>query len=379
MSTRTWGVYGPEQRGKRWRIRVRAPHGEWRYRTFARKSEAEEYKRAVQLELDKEAIQRRAAELYAEADKALAQAEALEGQRFTVSEVMAQYECYMRFEKQNKWNSVKTALFRMRALLRPVWDEHIATITVQRAREVYQARVSTGVSAATHRAELRDVRTMWRWLHGKGWVITNPWGQVAPVGRVRRGKEQLRGYEARQLSEVALCQAQGMDMGDERWAESRQEGALAVLCALFLGMRAGEVVALTVRDVADGEVYIARGKTENATRRLWVPEPLWSLLHRRALAVKRAGRDRLFEHRREWVRDNTKRLCRAAGVPEVCAHSLRGLHATLATEAGIAAQAVAAQLGHATPAITQAHYTRPEATTAASQRAVLRVLQGGHS
>jgi integrase len=64
-------------------------------------------------------------------------------------------------------------------------------------------------------------------------------------------------------------------------------------------------------------------------------------------------------------------------VPEVCAHSLRGLHATLATEAGATGEAVAVQLGHASPEITRTHHTRPEATAGARQRVVLQVLNGG--
>jgi len=41
-----------------------------------------------------------------------------------------------------------------------------------------------------------------------------------------------------------------------------------------------------------------------------------------------------------------QRICRAAKVPEVTAQGMRGLHGTLAVDAGVTSQAVAAALGH---------------------------------
>lgn len=49
-------------------------------------------------------------------------------------------------------------------------------------------------------------------------------------------------------------------------------------------------------------------------------------------------------------------LCKLANVPRVCPHSLRGLHATLAVEEGVAGEAVARALGHTTFEMTAKHY-----------------------
>jgi integrase len=376
--SRSWLIYGPEPRGSKWRIRFRAPAGTWGSRTFASEAAAGEYRQALASQLEKEDWFHRAAQLYAEADKALAQAQALEGGKRTVSAAMDAYEHYLRFDKQNKESSIETTLYRFRALLAGELREiPIIAFTKRRAAEAYRARVDAGVSAATHRGELRAARTLWRWLIKRGWAAANPWVDIEPVGRVQRGKEQLRAHEARTFYAAALRQAEGIDVGRGRLARTRQEGAQAALCALKLGLRAGEIVGLAVRDVGAGELCVTEGKTANAARRVKVPEPLVRLLEDRARTVRGRGGDRLFDHRPGWVRDHTQRLCRVAGVPEVCAHSLRGLHATLATEAGATGEAVAAQLGHASPEITRTHYTRPEATAGARQRVVLQVLEGG--
>ena len=62
-----------------------------------------------------------------------------------------------------------------------------------------------------------------------------------------------------------------------------------------------------------------------------------------------------------WLQ--VRRLCRLAGVTEVCAHSLRGLHATLALEGGATADAVARALGHGSFAMSSSPLTVPTQAT----------------
>lgn len=59
---------------------------------------------------------------------------------------------------------------------------------------------------------------------------------------------------------------------------------------------------------------------------------------------------------RFWLLYHVERLCSEAGVPVVCAQSLRGLHASVATDAGATSHVVASALGHSSPAVTHAHY-----------------------
>jgi integrase len=77
----------------------------------------------------------------------------------------------------------------------------------------------------------------------------------------------------------------------------------------------------------------------------------------------------LQEDCRDALLRRVKALCLEAKVPIVVAHSMRGLHATLATDAGITGHAVAANLGHTTFVVTARHYVAPATVaTAASRR-----------
>jgi integrase len=125
-------------------------------------------------------------------------------------------------------------------------------------------------------------------------------------------------------------------------------------------------------------VHIEHTKTEAGTRRVRLAEPLLSLLQRATATRKEHGpTGRLFPRTRRWVLYWTKRMCERADVPTVTAHGLRGLHATLATEAGATSALVAAQLGHAGTAVTEPHYTERSAKEGATRARVLHVLQGG--
>lgn len=61
----------------------------------------------------------------------------------------------------------------------------------------------------------------------------------------------------------------------------------------------------------------------------------------------------------------------------VCSPSLRGLHSTLAIEAGATASLVAAALGHGSFAVTARHYADPDALLGAQARRVSSALLPG--
>ena len=81
---------------------------------------------------------------------------------------------------------------------------------------------------------------------------------------------------------------------------------------------------------------------------------------------------------RQWLRYWLRMYCEEANVPEVCVHSLRGLHATLATEAGMSSHVVANALGHSSPAVTQAHYLQAGTKQRVSSRRVVETLGNPH-
>ena len=92
---------------------------------------------------------------------------------------------------------------------------------------------------------------------------------------------------------------------------------------------------------------------------------------RQPLAQIIAGRDGNaplwgFNYRWQNLHGLVWELCDAAKVPRVCAHSLRGLWATLAVESGTASESVAAALGHGSFEVTARHYAQPSAIHAAN-------------
>lgn len=252
----------------------------------------------------------------------------------------------------------------------------LSSLTAERAAALYRTetervgRHGKPMSAATHRTALKVAKFFCRWCKKRGYLRDDPFADVAPVGRVNSGKRQLRLDEARRLVGVTLAGAQAGD-----------RDAVGVLLMLLLGLRSGEVLGRVAADVDDdGRVlWIPHGKTQNARRRLAVPEVLQPLL--RGLATGLGPQDWLFGGKPDGQRRGhnvarfaLRRYCTRAGVTQVCPHSLRGLHATLAITAGATSHAVASALGHGSFAITARHYADPSAVSGARMRTVMDAL-----
>ena len=189
------------------------------------------------------------------------------------------------------------------------------------------------------------------------------------MGRRRHGKAQLRIDEARRWQAKAL-----------QFADQGEEGAVAAMMSLLMGMRASEIVSRIVRDLDDEGrlLWIPETKTEAGKRTLPVPEVLQPYLQR--IAEGKGPTDSLFgQHWRDWPREWVQRICKAAKVPEVTAHGMRGLHGTLAVERGATTHAVAQALGHESETTSRESYIAREAITGADQRRVLTVLAGGRT
>ena len=137
-----------------------------------------------------------------------------------------------------------------------------------------------------------------------------------------------------------------------------------------------EITERTAREVDDAGklLWISDSKTKAGRRRVEVPEPLQPYLLR--LKSERQPTALLFgQHWRDWPRKWVQRICVEAGVPRVTAHGMRGLHATLALQAGIASHAVAQTLGHESPSVTIRSYAEPgSADIVPARRAVSTLM-----
>lgn len=308
-------------------------------------------------------------------------AELTQGEELTVSGALQRYLDFQaaKGNRENSLNNNRTALLRF---FGPVLDRPLTVVTPNRAESLYEAlREQPGpkgkpLGVDSHRNYLAQARTFLTWAQGQRLVRSNPLGAVMGIGRRSKGKKQLRIDEARRL--FAYCIALAPD----------DDGALAALMALLMAMRASEIVTRTVRDVDDGgrKIWVDhheqsgfQTKTEAGRRLLDVPEELRQLLLDR---TKGRRPDQLLfptdkggRHWRDWPSEQVRRLCDQAGVPVVCAHALRGQHATLAIQAGASPQIVAAALGHESSATTLGAYAAPGTAQRAKQARVSQVLR----
>jgi integrase len=279
----------------------------------------------------------------------------------TSIKVGAALDLFMAEKKQQglKPRSLETLDYKLRYFL-PLEDD-LDSLTPERAAKLYldetqrPSRYGRPVAAQTHHSILRMSKLFGRWAVERGHLRANPFEKVKAVGKANAGKPQLRIDEARRLFQVLLDESQTGD-----------EGAIASLCQLLLGLRSSEVLLREVRDLDDSGriLWIPTGKTKNARHRLDVPEVLRPLLLRLVKGapperrIFGADRDRPLFHM--WLWHQVKKFCQRAGLPSVCPHSLRGLHSSLAIAAGSTPGVVASALGHGSFAVTAKHYVDPD-------------------
>lgn len=315
----------------------------------------------------------------AEAAKTLASAELAAEVPRSIADLLEEY----LKEKQQRSKAKAETCAMQQVHLRLFFQSHLAAdisrLTPRRAATLYQSFVETPVErtgklreAATHRHYLRLAHTFFDWIVRKGYVRTNPFDGIEPVGRVSTGKPQLRLEEAQRYRDTAF----------RIFDECGDVIALAAVVPLYLGLRVSEILRRKARDVDQNGtlLWIDKGKTKNARRHLKIEAP--ALAERLArLASTRHSEEPLFglsksgqPHKRQVLHAAVQRICKAAGVPVVCPHSFRGLWATLSIESGAASHAVAAALGHGSFAMTAKHYAQPEALAGARSARVIEML-----
>lgn len=294
-------------------------------------------------------------------------------------------------DKGSRGKSIATYRQTLGRFFAPVLDLPLGRVTAARGAALYEElrrsvspRTGRPLSVDYHRNALVIARGFLAWCVERRWLRANPLAEVRGVGAKRKGKAQPTIDEARTLWATCL-----------REAAQGDDGALAAAIAVSMGLRAGEIVSRTVRDldnrgpdglpqhmrIADNEALGFETKTSSSKRPVLIPEEL------RGLLVART-RDKLpgaviFPSATgglqwaSWVNRQVHRLCRLAGIPEVCAHALRGCSATAAAAAGATPQLVAAMLGHRSTAMTMDHYIQGGTVEQVQRAAGLRVLQGG--
>jgi integrase len=352
-------VLGPYPHAGKWRLIVVGPGGEKSRREYESEKEAQRVKVRVARELG--AAEER-----------------------TIAEAKKEYMSYLLEVKGNKPGSVEDVMYRLgtffaevddkKKVVRDLSDVTLSSLTPVQGAALYESlrtrktKADKVLSVDSHRTMLAGAKTFFRWcVVEKKWLARSPLEQVKGIGKIRHGKEQLRIDEARKWMAEA-----------RRLADQGNDGAVAAMMSLVMGMRCTEIVSRVVRDLDDEGtlLWIPDSKTLAGRRKLQVPEFLQPYLVK--LAEGRASDAALFGgHWRDWPRRWVQKICTAAKVPKVSAHGMRGLHGTLAVDSGITSHAVASALGHESFKTTAESYAKREAVAGAQQKRVLGVLSGG--
>ena len=200
----------------------------------------------------------------------------------------------------------------LRIILAPILEKTVISVTPATAERLYaeligtpNARTGRPVAIATHRFYLATARHMFGWAVKKGFITTNPFGAVTPVGKPKAGKKQLRIEEARLFIETAL----------KRYEKKRKPVLLAAVMALTMGLRASEILKRQVRDLDDGcgILWIDQGKTHNARRHLRIPEAMPMSFRAKATRPAAASRSCTRASPRSKFRSSPRRSRTASG------------------------------------------------------------------
>jgi integrase len=240
-----------------------------------------------------------------------------------------------------------------------------------RYKELINAKRKDGTAAFSvdaHRNALKMGKTFLRWCVTETLLAANPLEDVNGIGRRKKGKPQHRRDEARLFYDHTLARS-----------NAGEPGAVAALMCLLLTLRSeSEALSVVARDLDDGGrlLWIDDSKTESGRRVEEVPDEMRPALL--ALRGERKADEPLFARRdRKWLWDEVKRLCAEAGVPRVSPHGLRGMHATIARQAGATSHLVAAALGHANTRVTEDHYIEAGTGKAEDRERGLKLIRGG--
>lgn len=262
---------------------------------------------------------------------------------------------------------------RLRVLFAAFMRRPVRSVA-SRGAEIYAA-VLPGNSADYHQNLLRAGKLWGKFCVKQRWLKTNPFADVEPIGQRVHGadKERLTVDESRHL---------------EAWciSHSADQGAVLTLGYLYLGARNTELTKRSIRDLDDdGRVlWIGKTKSPAGRRKLAIPPALSAALQ--ALCNGRHGDAPIFEGyrgkpiRRETARRHVRRICAAAGVPELPPQGMRRTATSLADAAGETSLAIAAFLGHTTgsaPKVTEQSYRARGAEAQARAARTARALRKG--
>jgi integrase/recombinase XerC len=278
---------------------------------------------------------------------------------------MGQYQQYQREVRQLRPGSIETTGHRLTKYFGGEIKHPLIQITPGKAKSLYDALTDQSIDSRLN--ILAEIKRFFRWAVDRDFVQRNPTEAIKGEGRRHYGKPKLTVDEARKFLAACLERSQSPN------ARKRKSGVAAAM-ALVFGMRASEICGLQVRDLdAGGTILRVRGtKSKAAVRALAIPS--WFRPSLLRLAEGKQTTDPLVGRERTWLHRNVRAICKAAGVPVVPPHGLRGTHADLALAAAATPLAVSKALGHESLTTTYRHYANEAITHEQQHLAALENL-----
>lgn len=160
---------------------------------------------------------------------------------------------------------------------------------------------------------------------------------------------------------------------------------LGILLILKTGLRVGELVALTPKDIGKYEVRVNKTeqrvndlytivdttKTEAGKRTIILAErDLWIL---RELKLRRTFCDRVFDLKAYNIRHRLESICDKLDIKRISPHKLRKTYASRLYSAGVDEQFICTQMGHTDIRTTKQYYIKDTLTLDEKQKMLRRV------
>lgn len=359
LGARILGPYEQQEPTKGWRVIVVEADGHRTYRLFATEAKAQRY------------IEKTSVSLFQSAR--------------TTDSALDEYKAHLE-AKGTQEQSRDVTEWAVKQFFPDPLPLH--SLTAKRCAALYEelrTRPSKAtkkpLAADTHRNVLAQTKSFLAWCVQQHWLRENPLADVHGIGKRRpRGKSLGKDGSTLRVREARAWYKKALDLAD-----GGDEGAVAALVALLLGLRASEIVSRRVGDVDEDEavgdlLWIPCSKTPAGRRTLEVPAELRGPLL--VCCEGKASERYIFEaddglpHWRDWVLANVHRICDLAKVPRITAHALRGLNATIAADRGLNGHLIAAHLGHEDERTTKHSYAEPGSFAAGERKRSLAVLNG---
>lgn len=273
----------------------------------------------------------------------------------TIEQALEQFKAYLP-ERGNKPASDKETMRRLGLFFQSVMKTQVARLRPDRGVELYAA-FREGRAVDYHRDALSAARWFMVWCVERGLIAESPLAKVRGMGKKNNGKMQFTGDETKKW--IAYCLAKA-SRRDSLSGVRDSDAAIALMMLLLLALRQSDILRRTVRDVDMGATVlrVTNGKTKKSNRPRAIPSMLQLFLV--TVTAGRTGEESLFgHHTSNWLLSAQKKFCKAAGVPYVCPHGLKGTMGSIMAEHGESVEKIAYYLSHENPYITEQHYITP--------------------